>query len=111
MTREARGEKEPPQVPEPSHHQWQRVALPVTRGTKFLWAEVAINVPLVNGKHAQKQLFNQLGIGWVYWGWGQCTQINREKLPGRLSQQPRCGTWGRMGTRRGKGKAMNVTEQ
>ena len=51
-------------------NQSQRVALPITRGTKFLWAEVAINVPLVNGKHAQKQLLNQLCIGLVLLGMG-----------------------------------------
>lgn len=53
MTVGAGGEKEPPQVPEPSHHQSQRAALPVTRGAKFLWAEVAINVLLLDGKHTE----------------------------------------------------------
>lgn len=70
MTVGAGGEKEPPQVPEPSHHQSQRAALPVTRGAKFLWAEVAINVPLLNGKHTHKQLLNQLCKGWVLLGMG-----------------------------------------
>ena len=98
MTVGAGGEKEPPQVPEPSHHRSQRVALPVTRGAKFLRAEVAINVPLLNGKHTHTQLLSQLCKGWVLLGMGT-GDIDKEKVPGRLTQQSRCGVWGRMGTR------------